>query len=135
MPKPASEDLPTTEVSPDPSLEKRTRREFTTEYKLRVIAEADQCVRGELGALLRREKLYHSQLQQWRRELANDGESRLSKTRPGPRPAQTAAEKELAKLKRENARLTRKLEIAEGCIELQKKLSHLLEQADSENSS
>lgn len=135
MPKPASEELPTTEVSPDPGLEKRTRRVFTSEYKLRILAEADQCAHGQLGELLRREKLYHSQLKQWRRELAAGGESGLSKTRPGPRSAQTAEQRELEKLRRENARLARKLEIAEGCIELQKKLSRLLEQSSTESSS
>jgi len=43
MPKPAS-NLPQTEVSPTPALEKRTRRVFSTEYKLEILAEADrQC--------------------------------------------------------------------------------------------
>jgi len=37
------------------------RRRFTAEYKLRILAEADACDRraGEIGALLRREGLYH----------------------------------------------------------------------------
>ena len=116
MPKPASEDLPHTEVEPDASLEKRTRRVFTTEYKLRIIAEADQCQHGELGPLLRREKLYHNQLQGWRRELAEGGEQALSKSVPGPKPRLTPEQKELEQLKRENERLTRKLAIAEDCI-------------------
>ena len=62
MPKPQSE-LPDNQVTPAPELEKRTRRRFTTEYKLRIIAEADQCAHGELSVLLRREGLYSSQLQ------------------------------------------------------------------------
>ena len=45
-----------TQVTPEPALEKRTRRQLTPEYKLRVIAQADACKHGELGALLRREK-------------------------------------------------------------------------------
>jgi transposase len=65
MPKPSS-----TEVTPEPKLERRTRRKFTTEYKLRIIAEADGCARGELGPMLRREGIYSNQLQQCRRELA-----------------------------------------------------------------
>ena len=69
MPKP-THNLPEAEVTPTPALEKRTRRIFSSEYKLRILAEADRCVRGELGALLRREKLYSAQLQQWRREFA-----------------------------------------------------------------
>ena len=61
MPKSISE-RPDTQVTPEPAFEKRTRRQFKTEYKLRIIAEADACEYGELGALLRREKLYSSQL-------------------------------------------------------------------------
>lgn len=68
MPKPPSE-LPDHLVTPNPKLEQRTRRQFSTEYKLRILAEADACQHGELGELLRREKLYSSQLTTWRKEL------------------------------------------------------------------
>lgn len=135
MPKPPSMELPDTEIEPDPVLERRTRRVFTTEQKLRIIAEADQCKHGELGPLLRREKLYHAQLQTWRRELASGGEQALSKSAPGPKARLTPEQKELEKLRGENVRLTRKLAIAEDCIELQKKLSHLIEQSKRESDS
>ncbi len=69
MPKSISE-RPDTQVTPEPALEKRTRRQLTPEYKIRVIAQADACKRGELGALLRREKIYSSQLSEWRQEFA-----------------------------------------------------------------
>ncbi len=82
MPKPVVSSMPDTQVVPDPMLEKRTRRQFSTEYKLRIIAQADQCRRGELGALLRRENLYSNQLQAWRKQLAQGGEQALSKTAP-----------------------------------------------------
>lgn len=59
MPKPPSE-LSDHQVTPNPKVEKRTRRHFSTEYKLRILAEADACRHGELGELLRREKLYSS---------------------------------------------------------------------------
>lgn len=42
-----------TNVKPNPTLEKRTRRTFTADYKLKVIAQADACQHGELGPLLR----------------------------------------------------------------------------------
>ena len=70
MPKPVDRELPETEVTPDPLVEKRARRAFTPEYKLRIIAEADRCEHGEIGALLRRENLYSNQLQTWRKLLA-----------------------------------------------------------------
>ncbi len=60
-------------VKPDPSLEKRIRRVYTGDYKLSIIQQADACKHGELGALLRREKLYAGQLLQWRREMAEHG--------------------------------------------------------------
>lgn len=135
MPKPPSQELPDTEVEPDPVLERRSRRVFSSEYKLRIIAEADQCGHGELGPLLRREKLYHGQLQSWRRELADGGEQALSKSAPGPKARLTPEQKELEKLRRENARLTRELAIAEDCIGLQKKLSQLIEQSRRESDS
>lgn len=54
MPKSLSE-RPDTQVTPEPVLEKRSRRTFKPEYKLRIMAEAGACKHGELGALLRRE--------------------------------------------------------------------------------
>ena len=131
MPKPVAASLPDTQVVPDPVLEKRTRRHFSTEYKLRMIAQADQCRRGELGALLRREHLYSSQIRDWRKQLAQGGEQALSKSAPGPQPKLTLEQRELEKLRRENARLTRKLEIANGCLSLQKKALLLLDQVNS----
>lgn len=59
MPKPITIVEP--KVMPDPKLEKRTRRIFTVEYRLSIIQQADACKHGELGALLRREKLYSNQ--------------------------------------------------------------------------
>ena len=131
MPKPIVSSIPDTQVVPDPMLEKRTRRQFSTEYKLRIIAQADQCRRGELGALLRRENLYSNQLQAWRKQLALGGEQALSKTAPGPQPKLTAEQRELEKLRRENARLRRRLEIANGCLSLQKKALQMLDQVNN----
>lgn len=131
MPKPIVSSMPDPQVVPDPMLEKRTRRQFSTEYKLRIIAQADQCQRGELGALLRRENLYSNQLQAWRKQLARGGEQALSKTAPGPQPKLTAEQRELEKLRRENARLTRRLEIANGCLSLQKKALQMLDQVNN----
>ena len=70
MPKSASDRLDT-QITPEPALEKRSRRQFVPEYKLRIIAQADACKYGELGALLRREKLYSNQLSDWRRGVCS----------------------------------------------------------------
>ena len=131
MPKPVVSSMPDTQVVPDPMLEKRTRRQFSTEYKLSIIAQADQCRRGELGALLRRENLYSNQLQAWRKQLAQGGEQALSKTAPGPQPKLTGEQRELEKLRRDNARLRRRLEIANGCLSLQKKALQMLDHVNN----
>ena len=126
MPIPRS-DLSSTQVTPNPMLEKRIRRQFTTEYKLRIIAEANACQHGELGAMLRREKLYSNQLSQWRREYAEHGVAGLSKSAPGPIPLKTADQRRIEQLEKENGRLQRKLEEANDCLDLQKKALALLD--------
>ncbi|MFN5744638.1 MAG: hypothetical protein ACK443_00890, partial [Methylococcaceae bacterium] len=55
--------------------------------------------------LLRREKLYHAQLGQWRKEFAECGIEGLSKSAPGPKPALSAEAKRIAQLEKENKRL------------------------------
>jgi len=48
---------------------KPTRRRFTAEYKLGILRQADACSRpSEIGALLRREGLYSSNLTAWRKQ-------------------------------------------------------------------
>lgn len=128
MPKPAPEQRDT-EVVPEPTLEKRSRRRFSTEYKLRVIARADACQYGELGELLRSEGLYSGQLQQWRKDLAADGESGLGKTKPGPRSALTPDQRRVQQLEKQLSGLQRKLEITQDCVELQKKALSMLDRA------
>lgn len=130
MPKPVS-DLPSPEVTSSHALEKRTRRVFSAEYKLKILAEADQCARGELGALLRREKLYSGQLQQWRRDFASRGVEGLSKSAPGPKALKTPEQRRIEQLEKDNARLARKLALANDCLALQKKALSMLDQANT----
>jgi transposase len=48
---------------------KAKRRKFSAEYKLRSLDESDNCTEpGQIGALLRRERLYSSHLSTWRRQ-------------------------------------------------------------------
>ena len=132
MPKPTSKRLDT-QVTPDPTLEKRTRRRFSVEYKLRIITEADSCKYGELGGLLRREKLYSSQITDWRREFAENGVAGLSKSAPGPLPSRTPEQRRIDQLEKENSRLIRKLEVANDCLDLQKKALSMLDRLNSGN--
>jgi transposase len=130
MPKSLSE-RPDTQVTPEPLLEKRSRRTFKPEYKLRIMAEADACKHGELGALLRREKLYSNQLSAWRREYAQGGIAGLTKSAPGPSPSKTPEQRRIEQLEKENNRLNRKLEIANDCLDLQKKALSMLDRLRS----
>lgn len=132
MPKPESQ-LPESQVTPDAQLEKRTRRKFSTEYKLRILAEADQCAHGELGELLRRENLYSNQLRDWRKQLEHGGEAALSKSAPGPKAAKTPEQKRIEQLEKELARTKHKLQITEDCVGIQKKVLSMLDQSNTGN--
>ena len=106
---------------------KPTRRRYTAEYKLRILREAGVCsARGELGALLRREGLYSSNLTAWRKQRERGELEGLSRKRgPAPKPRNPLADKVRA-LERENARLKVRAERAEGLVEIQKKVSEIL---------
>lgn len=132
MPKPESQ-LPENQVTPDAQFEKRTRRQFSAEYKLKILAEADQCAHAELGPLLRREKLYSSQLRDWRKQMENGGEAALSKSAPGPKASKTADQKRIEQLEKELARTQRKLQITEDCVGLQKKALSMLDRSNNGN--
>lgn len=121
MPKQPT-DLSSNEITPNPNLEKRTRRSFTPEYKLDIVLRAQRCKRGELGELLREEGLYSAQLQQWRNIYEQEGVEGLSKTQPGPPPKKSAEQRKIEQLTRQIERLKKELNTANGCIELQKKV-------------
>jgi transposase len=130
MPQTASNTLSaptqTNHVVPDPEvLERPHRRRFTAAYKLRIVQEADAAVEfRQVGALLRREGLYSSQLTTWRRARDAGALGALGQPR-GRKPADPAAAA-IARLQRENAQLTRRLAVAEEIIAVQKKVAQLL---------
>lgn len=113
---------PKTEVEPKP-----TRRRFKAEYKHRIVTEAEQCQHGELGALLRREGLYYSQLASWRKAQT---QGTLTNKKRGPKA--NPETREVKRLQRENDRLQHKLDQAEAIIDAQKKLATLLDRLQSE---
>ena len=98
---------------------KAERRHFTAEYKQRILAEADQChERGQLGALLRREGLYSSHLDKWRKQRDHALRQALAPQKRGRKVDPQAAE--LERLRQENERLKARLEQAELIIDVQK---------------
>ena len=118
---------------PDPEVpEKAVRRKFTAAYKLRILKEAENCTEpGQLGALLRREGLYSSNITLWRRQAAEG----LVPRKRGPAAQKTDPRVlRIAELERENAKLTRKLNQAELIISVQKKVADLLQKSTEETS-
>ncbi len=53
-----------------PRTDRPKRRSFTAEHKARIVAEYEAAVRGEGGAILRREGLYSSHIIEWRKAAA-----------------------------------------------------------------
>ena len=111
---------------PDPEVpEKAKRRRFSAEYKLAILREVDACTEpGQIGALLRRERLYSSHLVDWRRQRDTGALEALARKR-GPKPADPARV-EVERLRRANERLAKRLAQAERIIEIQGKVSELL---------
>jgi transposase len=114
---------------PDPEVpEKKPRRRFTTAYKLRILKEQDACTDyGEVGALLRREGLYYSNISTWRRQRDEGALRGLTPKKRGRKTKKVnPLANEVAKLERENRKLSKKLKQAETIIEVQKKISEIL---------
>jgi transposase len=108
---------------------KPERRQFSAEYKRRILEEADACTEpGQIGALLRREGLYSSNLINWRKQRSEGSLKGLSPKKRGPKPDPVANEN--AALRRRIERLEADLKRAETIIEVQKKLSDLLGLSD-----
>ena len=117
-------------TQPEPEVvPKATRRSFSAAYKLRIVEEADQCTEhGQIGAMLRREGLYSSQLATWRRQREAGVLQGMAPKKRGRKANLDAKDIELAALRRENERLQKQLEQAELIIGAQKKLAEALEQ-------
>ena len=108
---------------------KAKRRRFAAEYKRRVLREADAARdAGEIGALLRREALYSSHLNSWRRARERGELAGLEPKRRGRKEkAVNPLTKRVVELERDKRRLERRLKQAELLLEIQKKASQLLE--------
>jgi len=115
---------------PDPEVcAKATRRKFSASYKLRIVEAADRYEHvGEIGAFLRKEGLYSSQLCQWRK-LRDSGALKAlkGKIRGRKRKPVNPLMAEVERLLKEKAQLEGKLRQAELIIEFQKKAAEILE--------
>ncbi|MBA2665064.1 MAG: transposase [Bradymonadaceae bacterium] len=123
MPKPLRTSPPDTVSSVEVRAPRtQGRRRFSAAEKQRILRAADACAHGELGALLRREGIYHSQLTDWRVQLAKRGSDGLQPQRPGPAPKHDAKDREIQSLNNKVRKLEKELIIVNGLVDLQKKV-------------
>lgn len=113
--------------SPRPS-----RRSFSAEYKLAIVAEYENAPNGEKGAVLRREGLYSSHVIEWTRArdagaLTGVADSRRSVKRP-KKSAEAAELAELERLRVRNAKLEAELTKTRTALDIMGKAHALLEQ-------
>ncbi len=113
---------------PDPEVIARpTRRQFSPEYRLRILEEADRCTEpGEVGRLLRREGLYSSHLSSWRKARRQGSLRGLTPNKRGPKPKRDAREAEVRALEAKVAELEKELKKAHTILDVQKKVAGLL---------
>ena len=107
---------------------KSGRRRFTWEDKKRIVEEASRCTkRGEIGALLRREGIYSSQLSKWRGAVAD----KASEPKRGRPAKMSEKDRQIASLERQVVRLETEAKRSAALLELQKKAFQLLAAAEA----
>ena len=112
---------------PDPEVPERPRpRSYSARYKAEILAEYERLDKAGKGALLRREGLYTSLISEWRKQRDRGALQALGA--PSGRPPVDPVERENAQLRRRVEQLESELGKAHRVIEVQGKLSALLEQ-------
>lgn len=115
-------------TDPDPEVPARARppRRYSAKYKAEILTEYESLSKADKGALLRREGLYSSLISEWRKQRDRGALEALAK--PAGRQPTDPRDREVVRLRRENERLSSDLDKARKVIEVQGKLSALLEQ-------
>lgn len=118
-----SDDRPNPEVTDRPK-----RRRYTESYKRKVVAEVSalrSSGNGQIGSYLREEGIYYSMVKKWERKLS---EASQNKNKAGRKEKSRAElEDEIKKLKKELKRSEKKLAKSELLIEIQKKISKMIQ--------
>jgi transposase-like protein len=125
------------EAQSDPEVPARAKpaRAYTARYKAEVLAEYERLDKEGKGALLRREGLYSSLISVWRKQRDRGALQALAQ--PTGRPPVDPVERENLRLRHQVVKLEGELDKAHRVIEIQGKLSALLEQlaTDSDQTS
>jgi transposase-like protein len=119
---------------PNPEVPERSRgrRQFSAKYKKKVLADYDALPRSARGAYLRREGLYSSLIVNWRQQLDQQSDDPVA-----PRAARRSSdprEREIVRLTKEVDRLAGELDKSRRVVEIQSKLSALLEHLATDSS-
>ncbi len=103
---------------------KPKRRQFSAEYRLRILEEAERCTqRGEVGRLLRREGLYSSHLTAWRKARRTGSLRELASKKRGAKPAErNPLDAKVRALEAQVARLQHELHTAHTILDVREKL-------------
>lgn len=111
-------------------VERAKRRQYTAEYKQRILREVDEALAsgesGAVGALLRREGLFSSHLAAWRAARDRGELAGLTPRKRGRKASRNPLSPEVERLRRQVARLEGDLEKARIVISVQKKVAALL---------
>ncbi len=105
--------------------ERARRRTFTAAYKLKIVEEYEAASPGLRGEVLRREGLYSSHLTEWRKARDVGALAGLAATRG--RPPADPVERDNERLRARTSQLEADLDTARRVIEVQGKVSALLE--------
>ena len=126
--------MSTDNLAPDPEVPARAKtRTYSAAYKARIVAEYEGLDKAAKGALLRREGLYTSLVSAWRHQRDQGALQALAK--PAGRAPADPVDRENARLRRQVQRLEADLDKARRVIEVQGKLSALLEQLATDSQS
>jgi transposase len=121
-----SAELTRSPQEPDPQVPERAHlRRFSAFYKQKILNEYEGLGKAGKGALLRREGLYSSLISEWRKQRDQGALAGLAQKRG--RPETDPREREVVRLRKELAHVERELDKARKVIEIQSKLSALLE--------
>ena len=105
---------------PNPEMkEKRKRKNRTRQYKLKILQEIEECtIPGGVAVIIRREGLYSSTISGWRKQKI---EGKLDKTQ------KSDSMDKILEMEKEIRRLKKELYQTKQLIEIQKKISEIIE--------
>jgi transposase-like protein len=115
--------------TPNPEVTNRPkRRRYTEGYKRKVVEEVSilrSSGNGQIGDYLRKEGIYYSMVKKWERKFSQDSQNKNKPERK--EKSRSELEEEIKRLKKELKRSEKKLAKSELLIEIQKKISKMIQ--------